>query len=111
MSSFTSIMLFISPLEDEKERIKEINSITVNGSTVFFIDVNDHQQFPDAFPRFIYVATFNHFKLEEFMTLLQSKVAWEFPQYVQLIVQEEMDYTLKFYSEAGKKLLVDSVKP
>lgn len=110
MSSFTSIMLYISPLEDELERLEEVNSIIVNGSKVFFIDVNDHQKFPDAFPRFIYVATFNHFDLGEFIELLQTKVNWKYPEYVQLIVQDETDYTLKFYSHAGKTLLVDSVK-
>jgi hypothetical protein len=110
MSSFTSIMLYVSPLEEEHERIEEVNSIEVSGSKVFFIDVNNSQKFPDAFPRFIYVATFNHFHLEEFIELLQTKVNWKYPEYVQLIVQDEMDYTLKFYSNAGRTLLVDSVK-
>lgn len=110
MSSFTSIMLYVSPLEEEQERLEEVNSIEVNGAKVFFIDVNDHQKFPDAFPKFIYVATFNHFHLEEFIKLLQTKVNWKYPEYVQLIVQCEIDYTLRFYSHAGKILLVDSVK-
>jgi hypothetical protein len=103
-------MLYISPLENEAERINEVNLFRWNGKGISMIDVNDHTKFPEAFPRFIYVASFNYFKLDEFINHLQNDVAWEYPEYVQLIVQEESDNTLKFYTHAGKILLVDSIK-
>lgn len=103
-------MLYISGFENENERIKEVNSFINNGNIFSLIDVNNSEVFPDAFPRFLYVGTYKNFNTKEFLMHLINKVNWEYPKYVQLFVQEEDDYTMKVYSDAGEKLVLDSQK-
>ncbi len=109
MSKYTSILLFISGIENEKERIKEINDFELkSGKKLNLIDVNNTNIFPDIFPRFTYAGTYNFFELEKFLVHVANNVNWEYPEYVQILVQEEGGYTCKIYGEAGKRLDVDS---
>lgn len=108
MAKYTCIMLFISAFENENDRIKEVNSYVHKGKEFSLIDVNNWDKFPDAFPRYLYVGTYNNFNTKEFIDFLNKKVGWEYPEYVQLFIQEEEDYNLKVYSDAGKILVLDA---
>jgi hypothetical protein len=44
------------------------------------------------------------------MEFLQNSVRWEYPEYVQLLVQEENDYTMSVFNDAGKNLVVEAKK-
>lgn len=110
MSVYTNIMLYISGFEHEQERIKEVNSFSYNERTYCLIDVNDTTQYSDAFPRFLYVGTYKNFPTDLFLKFLVDNVHWEFPEYNQVFVQEESDYTMKVYSNSGAILSVDSRK-
>lgn len=110
MANYTNIMLYISGFEDEKSRIKEVNSFISNGNNFSLIDVNDYTKFPDAFPRFLYVGAYKNFDTNEFLTHIATNVNWQYPEYIQLFIQEENDYTLKVYSNGGKDLVLDSKK-
>jgi hypothetical protein len=110
MANYTCVMLYISGFENEAERIKEVNSFLNNGQVFSLIDVNDTQQYPDAFPRFLYVGTYKNFNTPDFLSFLISNVKWDYPEYVQVFIQEEEDYTIKVYTNAGRVLAVDSLK-
>ncbi len=110
MANYTSILLYISGLENEKDRIVEVNSFLNNGKSFSLLDVNDSKVYPDAFPRFLYVGTYKNFNLPSFLEFLQTSVRWEYPEYVQLFVQEENDNTMSVYNDAGKNLMVAAKK-
>lgn len=110
MSMYTSIILFVSAMEEETLRIDEVNSFTNNGKNFQLIDFNNTSIFPDSFPRFIYAGTYKNFDKEGFLNHLSKKVKWEYPEYVQLFMQGEEDYNLNIYGNAGSKLLVEAVK-
>ena len=110
MANYTSIMLYVSGFENETERITEVNNYVDDGNKFSLIDVNNFENFPDAFPRSLYVGTYKNFNTEVFLSFLSEKVNWEYPQYVQLFIQEEADYTLKVYTDAGRNLVLDSKK-
>jgi hypothetical protein len=110
MSKYTSIILIIPGVENENERITEVNSFEIKpGIKLNLWDINDTKKYPDIFPRFTYVGTYNFFDTEKFLQHLQT-VNWEFPEYIQVLIQEEDAFTCKIYSNAGAKLEVDSVK-
>jgi hypothetical protein len=110
MANYTSILLYISSLEEEKDRIAEVNTFLNNGNFFSLLDVNDSNLYPDAFPRFLYVGTYKNFNLSDFREFLQNSVRWEYPEYVQLLVQEENDYTMSVFNDAGKNLVVEAKK-
>ena len=104
-------MLIIPGVEDENVRIEEVNMYEMkNGKKIHLVDLNNETKCSDLLPQFIYAGTFNYFDLESFLVHLKTKVNWEYPEYVQLIVQEEGAYTCKIYGDAGGRLDVDSIK-
>jgi hypothetical protein len=109
MSQYTSVMLFISVLEDETERIQEVQEFTLRGKKIGFLDLNDTKHFPDAFPRYSYAATFNYLPLNDFLNHLQHKVRWEYPDHVQILIQEETPMDCSFYVKAGAQLVYKAV--
>ncbi|RYD72209.1 MAG: hypothetical protein EOP53_22320 [Sphingobacteriales bacterium] len=108
MADYTSLMLYISGLEEEKDRIAEVNSFANNDYPFSLLDVNNTNVYPDAFPRFLYVGTYKNFDLPSFLKFLQYSVRWEYPEYVQLFVQQENDCTMSVYNNAGAELAVES---
>lgn len=97
MSKYTSIILYIPGTEIEQERIKEVNSYKLpDGRSISLVDVNQGN-FPDIFPRFIYCATFNYFDTQRFLSFLKTKVLWEDPENVRVIIQEEEKESLDYY--------------
>lgn len=110
MANYTCIMLYISAFENENDRINQVNSYRNNDIEFSLIDVNDFNKYPDAFPRFLYVGSYKNFNSNCFIDFLINKVDWEYPEYVQLFIQDEDDYNLRVYSDAGKNLVLDSKK-
>ena len=108
MSNYTSVILIIPGVENEIERIAEVNSFELRGKKIKLWDLNDTNKFPDIFPRSTYAGTFNDFNLDDFLKHLQTKVKWENPEYVQLLIKEEGYFTCKIYSGAGQNLEVDA---
>lgn len=111
MSRYTSLMLIIPGVEDENVRIEEVKMYEIiRGEKIQLVNLNDESKFYDLLPQFVYAGTFNHFDLDSFLVHLKTRVNWEYPEYVQLIVQEEGAYSCKIYGEAGARLDVDSIK-
>lgn len=98
MGNYTSIMLFISPSENLTKRMNEINAyVRENGREFSMIDLNE-KPFPDAFPRYTLCGAYNYFDLAHFLRYLNSGVNWEEPQYVRLVVQDDLSEGVEFYS-------------
>lgn len=108
MSRYTSIILYISGVENEKQRIREVETFVFGNASIKLFDLNDTAIFPDVFPRFVYAGSFNYFPLNEFLTHLQEKVNWDYPESIQLLVEEEGKACCSFYVEAGAKLIYES---
>ena len=105
MSNYTSIMLIIPGIENENKRIEEVNTFELRNRKIKLNSLD----YLDMLPKFTFAGTFKDFDLHSFLVHLQS-VKWEYPEYVQLIIQEEDTYSCKVYSHAGAKLEVDSIK-
>jgi hypothetical protein len=98
MSKYTSIILFIPGSENEAERIREVNAYKLpNGGTINLIDVNK-DDFPDIFPRFMYCGTYNYFPTANFIEYLKHNVNWEKVENIRVIVDEEANETLDYYT-------------
>ncbi len=98
MSRYTSLILYIPALENETDRIKEVNSFKIaNKHTINLSDVN-MKPYPDLFPRFIYCGTYNYFDLNPFLEHIRNNVNWEYPEHVKLMVQEEEKEGLDVYT-------------
>jgi hypothetical protein len=88
MANYTCIMLFISGFENEAEKINEVNSFHNDGKLFSLLDVNDSTKFPDAFPRYLYVGTYKNLKVHDVLSFINTRVKWQFPEYVQFFIQE-----------------------
>jgi hypothetical protein len=98
MSSYTSIILFISPGENLSKRMQEVNDYKMEDGRAFsMIDLNG-KPYPDVFPRFMLCGAYNNFNLEHFLMYLRSDVFWEEPQNVRLIVQDDLSENVDYYS-------------
>lgn len=116
MSFVTSIILIFSSLEDEKLRISEVNSFLVRGNSINLKSIEHFNN--ESFQWYggsksllsnIYVGSYNYLDLEKFLIHI-SKVKWEEPQYVQLLIRTENEYTYRIYVDVGKTLALDSFK-
>ena len=95
----------MSGMEDERDRIKEVNLFqTIFGNPINLNDLN-HEPFPDIFPRSIYAGTYKSFRTDLFIEHLLSNVNWEYPEYVTVIIREEVEFGLKVYSLEHKRWL------
>ncbi len=98
MSRYVSLMLFVSGMENEGERIKEVTTFEMpDGENINLWDVNE-DPFPDIFPRSIYCATYKNIDVNRFLIHLREKVSWKYPEFNSLIVQEEGKGGLDFYN-------------
>lgn len=99
MSVVTNIILTFSCLEDEKERLREINT--------FFPDISGLTSCDDdKLPRGWYggtkmletnicIGAFNHLDFERFLEHMKT-IKWRYPEYAQIIVQEQEDDRFRF---------------
>lgn len=111
MSKYTSIILIIPPGEHESLRFEEVCKFEPSPGQQFgMVDCNDDSRFPDAFIRFTYVGSYNYFPLTEFLNHLETKVAWEEPAFVQLLVHEEGKYDCDLYVGPDFRLAYEASK-
>ncbi|MEQ1733637.1 MAG: hypothetical protein ABL940_08190 [Bacteroidia bacterium] len=99
MSNVTNLILTISTLENEIEKMQQVNSFEYRGLQMNLISVDYNKnnaigtrwyggtKFLEAG---IYIGAFNHFPLYEFIEHLK-KIKWEYPKTVQIIYQEQND--------------------
>ncbi|MDJ1501220.1 hypothetical protein [Xanthocytophaga agilis] len=117
MSFITNIILLFPDIEDELERMKEVNSFTYRGILINLISINEPN--PEEFVTWyggrkklsgnMFIGAYNYFDEEGFRQHLFSNVNWESPEYVQLIIKSEAEWTYKVYTDAGKTLVYDSI--
>ncbi|MBW8686983.1 CdiA C-terminal domain-containing protein [Chitinophaga rhizophila] len=99
MASYISLMLYISALEDDHDRLNEVSAFQMSdGTNIVLRDVNQ-EPYPDLFPRSIYCATYRSrlVDLDSFISHLRTNVLWKYPEFDTLIVQEEEKPGLDFY--------------
>jgi len=110
MSKYTNVILFISVSEDDLEkRVSEVNKFKHNNREIQLIDINKNFEF-DAFPRYTFVGCYNYFETEKFILHIKENVSWDYPEYVQLIIQEENFEDCSFYTNAGKTLQYKAIE-
>lgn len=109
MSKYTSLILYVSGLEELDDRLKEVNSFHNNSFSLKLFDVNENF-YPDTFPRFTYVGAYNYFDTKVFVEHIRDKVNWDYPEYVQLFIQEEGYANCTIYINACKDLLYSAEK-
>lgn len=107
MSKYTNVILIISGLEELEDRLKEVDKFVHNNSNIKLLDVNENFN-PDVFPRFTYVGSYNYFNTQEFIEHIRDNVYWDYPEYVQLLVQEENYANCTIYINACKTILYNS---
>ena len=120
MSFVTDVILVFPSTENEIKRVKEVNSfsdIKSGNLNLKSIDEpnNNNKEWAwyggsKFFSNYIYVGAFNHLNLESFLNHVSMNVNWEEPEYVQLFIGLENEYTFRVYNNAGSSLVVDSVK-
>ncbi|MFM7853726.1 MAG: hypothetical protein ACKO96_17840 [Flammeovirgaceae bacterium] len=118
MSFVTTILLVFPGLENEMERINEVNSFTYRNLPLDIRSVD----WPNKEPytawyggtKFVngclYLGSYNHFKIDDFLRHLSSSVNWEYPEYVQLFVRNENEWNYNIYSNAGKDLVYRAIE-
>ena len=104
MSKYTSIILYVSGLEELEDRLTEVKNFQHNNSSLTLFDVNENFE-PDAFPRFTYVGSYNYFNTDRFIEHIRDKVNWDYPEYVQLFIQEEGYGNCNIYINACRDIL------
>lgn len=98
MGMYTSLILFIPGDEDVYGRMKEVNSyIRTNNLEFSMTDVNV-KPFPDLFPRFTFCGSYKAFDVEHFLVFLKTKINWESPQNIRLIVSDDEHESLEVYN-------------
>lgn len=105
MSKYTSIILLIPRAEDENLRIVEVNRFKINDNK--YLNLQDLNAI-ETLPTSTFVGRYNYFDSGKFLNHLQKNVNWEFPEYVQIVIQEEGAKNCKIYSHAGSKIIEDA---
>jgi protein associated with RNAse G/E len=94
MSVVTNLILHIGILEDEEDRIKDVNEFWEDGIGLVSFDSSDLPRGwyggTKMLEANLYVGAFNYLDLDEFITHLE-KIRWEYPEEVQVIVKEQED--------------------
>lgn len=98
MSYITSVMLFIGGLEEEEERLKEVNVFFQSRGTTGLVAVTNKKSTEDklggnkVFVDGLYLGAYNYFSLKLFEEHLNC-IHWEHPEQIQLFVLTENDLT------------------
>lgn len=96
MSQITRAILSFSALENDPERLHEVNWVLIrHGAGGVFQDVGEHVEGRKAFGS-LYAAVFNGFGSTKLRTALQE-VAWQYPKEVQFLAQEEDNASYRSY--------------
>jgi hypothetical protein len=95
MSVVTNLILCFSSLENEEERLRDVNSFSYRNDGINFVSVDYNKEAGQVWyggnkylEGRVYLAVYNHFDTPDFITHLR-KIAWEARDLVQLFVKEE----------------------
>lgn len=117
MSFVTTVILIFPGLENETERINEVNSFRYNGHS---LDIRSIES-PNAEPLVswyggtkgaigrIYIGSYNYFEVEAFLKHI-ANVRWEEPAYVQILIRNENEWNYSLYGNAGKQLIYKAIE-
>ncbi len=101
MSIVTTLILVCSCSEDEELILKQISQYEYYGKKFRIVSIND-SSLPKAWyggdkyaEARIFIGAYNSLDLADFLSYLKRNVKWEFPDWVQLIVKEEIDFMFK----------------
>lgn len=116
MSFVTTVILIFSGIENEEERIREVNSFSYRNLPLDIRSVETPNKEPytawyggtKGINGRIYIGSYNHFEVDNFLKHI-SKINWEYPEYVQLLIQNEDEYNYSLYLDAGKNLQYKSI--
>lgn len=93
MSNVTNVILSFGILENEADRIKEVNKAKcLEGQPFLGADLP-----PEAYGGYkaletpLYIAALNHVSWQELIAHLKAGVSWEYPEEVQLLVKGQDD--------------------
>jgi hypothetical protein len=117
MSFVTTVILIFPGFEHEEERMKEVNSFSCKGSRLDLrsIEGPNKTQFKAWYGGTkgiigrIYIGSFNHFEVENFLEHV-SKVGWEKPETIQVLIRNENEWTYSLYGMAGKQLIYKAIE-
>lgn len=116
MSSVTNLILYFDSLEEDDERIKEVNAFEYSGGILNLVsfDFERGKVSADGFnmrwyggskclEARLFCGAFNWLPLPDFMYHLENKVKWEYRESVQVIVKEDNDDFFRIITLGEKK--------
>ncbi len=117
MSFVTTVILIFPGIEDEKERMKEINSFSYRKLPLDLRSVESPNKEPfsawyggtKTVNGHVYIGSYNYFEVEKFLEHV-SNVHWENPEYVQILIRNENEWNYNLYGNAGKKLIHKAIE-
>ncbi|MBN9296217.1 MAG: hypothetical protein J0I41_04350 [Filimonas sp.] len=118
MSVVTSIIIIFPYSESETERIAEINNYRFENKTYEFNWIDNeglsynYYSGNKNFNSVVLMASFNNFPTDDFLVFIATKIKWDEPEYVQILINSEAsnDRTFRIYSNAGATCLQESRK-
>lgn len=99
MSYVTNLILHMGMIEDEDERIKEVNAFFDEDDNPL-VGLNEQPLPPGWYGGTkylecnLYVGAFNYFQLDDFLKHLQT-IKWRAPEDVQLFIKDQDDYKFR----------------
>jgi hypothetical protein len=117
MSFVTTVVLIFSGMENEEERIKEVNSFSYRKLPLDIRSVEAPNKVPytawyggtKGINGCIYIGSYNHFEVEDFLKHV-AKANWEDPEYVQIFIRNENEWNYSLYGDAGRKLIYKAIQ-
>ena len=112
MSFVTTVILIFSGVEDEEERIKEVNSFPWGSYQLDLRSIDNPRVCYGGNKKingYIYIGSYNYFEVERFLNHV-SEVKWEKSEYVQILISNENEWNYSLYGNAGKELLHKAVR-
>jgi hypothetical protein len=117
MSFVTTIVLMFPGIEDEEERMKELNAFSYRDLPLDLRSVDGVTKAPysawyggtKSVNGRIYIGSYNHFDVPGFLNHLMN-VKWEEPGYVQVLIRSENEWNYNVYGNAGKTLLYKAIE-
>lgn len=101
MSCVTNVILTFSVLEDDEERIKDVNKFFENGTTIVSCDDNKLERGwyggTKMLETNVCIGAYNYLPLESFKNHIK-KIKWDYSEDVQLIVQEQDESRFRLYN-------------
>jgi hypothetical protein len=116
MSFVTSVILIFSGVEDEEERIREVNSFSYRNIPLDIrsIESPNKEEFTawyggtKSINGHVYVGSYNYFEINKFLHHI-SQVNWEKSEYVQILIRSENEWNYNLFGNAGKEQIYKAI--